>query len=286
MSNRERFNFEGAIHHVWQRGNNKEYIFKEAKSKAFFIKQLKEYNKKLDYNILAYVVMDNHYHLLIQTFKNPIREVMFNINNTTGKYIKENSNRSGHIFQGRYNSKLVQSKEYFLWLIRYIHRNPVRAKICTNVEEYKWSSHSYYIKGYSNFVNVSFPLSVFDYDNIKATDLYLRLMQLKGKEDTEETDFHYFKKQLSNLNGEKLYPNVKFEHLPQPSIQKIAESLKLSSEDIHLLTSGSRKRNLTNLKIKLINKALKEKHSISQIALYLNVTQSAISKLILNNNNS
>lgn len=99
MPNRERGNFEGAIHHVWQRGNNKEYIFQDSITKGFLIKQLKEYNKKFDYDLLAYVIMDNHYHLLMQTHKDPIGEVMFDINNVTGKFIKDNLNRRGHTFQ-------------------------------------------------------------------------------------------------------------------------------------------------------------------------------------------
>lgn len=63
MSNRERGNFEGAIHHVWQRGNNKDYIFQDNTTKGFFINQLKKYNKKFDYNIFAYVIMNNHYNI-------------------------------------------------------------------------------------------------------------------------------------------------------------------------------------------------------------------------------
>lgn len=280
MSNRERGNFEGAIHHVWQRGNNKEYIFEDNKAKEFFIKQLKQYNKKFDYNILAYVVMNNHYHLLLQTFKDPIGKVMFNINNTTGKFIKDNLKYSGHVFQGRYNSKLVQTNEYFLWLIRYIHRNPVRAQICTKVEDYKWSSHFFYLRGYSNFVNVNFPLSVFDSDKKKATKLYLELMHSNGEEKTSEMDFEFFNKQLSQYSGEKICPNSELQLPTRPLIQEITDSFKLCPVDMHLLTSGSRKRYLTNIKIALINKALKEKYTLSEIALYLNITQSAISKLL------
>lgn len=280
MSNRERGNFEGAIHHVWQRGNNREYIFQDNKSKQFFLKQLKEYNKKFDYNILAYVIMDNHYHLLIQTFKNPIGEVMFNINNVTGKFIRDNLKYSGHVFQGRYNSKLVSTTEYLLWLIRYIHRNPVQAKICTKIDDYKWSSHSFYLRGYSNFVNVTFPLSVFDSDKRKAIELYLELMYSTGKEETAETDFEFFNSQLSPYNGKIIYLDNNFELPLRPSIQDIADSFKLSSEDMLLLTSGSRKRHLTSFKIALTKKALKEKYILSEIAIYLNITQSAISKLL------
>lgn len=280
MSNRERGNFEGAIHHVWQRGNNKDYIFQDRISKEFFINQLKEYNKKFDYNILAYVIMDNHYHLLIQTFKDPIGEVMFNINNVTGKFIRDNLNRTGHVFQGRYNSKLVQTNEYFLWLIRYIHRNPVRAKICDKVQDYSWSSHHFYLRGYSNFVNVNFPLSVLDSNKKKAIGLYLKLMNSNGDEETPEKDFEFFNNQLSQYEGKKIYTDINFQLPTRLSLQQIVDSFNLQPEDITLLASVCRKRYLTDIKISIIKKALEEKYTLSEITAYFNINQSAVSKIL------
>lgn len=280
MSNRERGNFEGAIHHVWQRGNNKDYIFQDSIVKKFFINQLKGYNKKFDYNILAYVIMNNHYHLLIQTFKDPIGEVMFNINNVTGKFIRDYLNRNGHVFQGRYNSKLVQTNEYFLWLIRYIHRNPIRAKICDKVQDYSWSSHHFYLRGYSNFVNVTFPLSVFDSDKRKAMGLYLKLLNSNGDEKSPERDFEFFNNELSQYGGRKIYTDMNFQLSTRLSFQEIVDSFKLQLEDINLLTSGSRKRYLTDAKISIIKKALEEKYTLSEIADYFNINQSAVSKII------
>lgn len=280
MSNRERGNFEGAIHHVWQRGNNKDYIFQDSIAKGFFINQLKEYNKKFDYNILAYVIMDNHYHLLIQTFKDSIGEVMFNINNVTGKFIRDYLNRNGHVFQGRYNSKLVQTNEYFLWLIRYIHRNPVRAKICDKVQDYSWSSHRFYLRGYSNFVNVNFPLSVFHSNKRKAIGLYVNLINSNGDEETPERDFEFFNNQLSQYEGRHIYTDMNFQLPARLSFQGIVDSFKLQPEDLNLLTSGCRKRYLTDIKISIIKKALEEKYTLSEIAAYINITQSAVSKII------
>lgn len=283
-SNRERGLFEGAIHHVWQRGNNKDFIFKNDNVKRFFIRQLKTYNKKFDYNILAYVVMNNHYHLLIQTFKDPIGKVMFNINNVTAKFIKDKLKRNGHIFQGRFNSKLVRTNAYFIWLVRYIHRNPVRAKICENVEDYKWSSHHLYVKGHSSFVNVGFSLSKFNSDINKAYELYFRMMNSDGYEESPSKDFKFFKENLNlydKYEGSKINDGLKFKLPKRTSIQKIIYSLNLQPDVIHLLTSGSRKRYLTDIKISLAQKALHEKYTLAEIASYLNTTESALSKLII-----
>lgn len=279
MPTRERGNYEGAIHHIWQRGNNREFIFQNCLAKGFLIKQLKDYNKKFDYNILAYVIMDNHYHILIQTNKDPIGEVMFNINNVTGKFIRDISGRSGHVFQGRYCSNLVQTNEYLLWLLRYIHRNPVRSGICEEVGNYKWSSYRCYLKGHSDFVNVNFPLSIFNPDKKTAIKLFWKLMNVNGKEESMEKDFELFRPQLSRYNNQKDC-NIELELPSRPSITDIVNSFGLHDEDISLLTSGSRKRSLTNIKIDLIKKAIGEKYTFSEIASYLNITQSAVSKLI------
>lgn len=283
MSNRERGNFEGAIHHVWQKGNNDEYIFKAPKVKQFFIKQLKEYNKRFDYNIFAYVIMDNHYHLLLQTFNNPIGEVMFHINNVTSKFIKDYLGYTGHIFKGRYNSKLVQTNEYFLWLIRYIHRNPIRAGICTNVEDYKWSSHFFYVNGHSNFVNVDFPLSIISNNKRTAQQLYLNLMNINGKEESQEDDFKIISQTMNFSESTDIYKDIKFETPTRPSIQEILESFKLAPEDIILLKSGARKRNLTTIKLELIKKAIEEKYTLTEIAEFLNISQTAVSNMLYRN---
>ncbi|WP_027308634.1 transposase [Caloramator sp. ALD01] len=285
MSNRERGYFEGAIHHVWQKGNNNEYIFKDPKVKQFFIKQLKEYKKKFDYNLFAYVIMDNHYHLLIQTFNNNIGEVMFHINNVTSKFIRDYLGYTGHIFKGRYNSKLVETDEYFLWLIRYIHRNPIRAGICSNVSSYKWSSHFFYVKGYSNFVNVTFPLSLLNSNKSKSIELYLNLMNINGNEKTLDDDFKFISKNFSFFKPENVHEDIKFEIPRRPSLQEILDSFKLPDEDIILLKSGSRRRNLTPIKLELIKKAINEKYTLTEIASFLNVSQTAISNILYRSSN-
>ncbi|MGB7606617.1 MAG: transposase, partial [Lutisporaceae bacterium] len=76
MSRPWREEYIGGIYHVIVRGNNKEYIFKESIDKAYFIKQLKEYSKIMGYVVYGYVLMDNHYHILIQTFDKKLQEIM------------------------------------------------------------------------------------------------------------------------------------------------------------------------------------------------------------------
>jgi len=94
--------YQGGIYHVIARGNNKEYIFKESIDKGYFIKLLKETIEGMNYCIFGYVLMDNHYHILIQTMDKKLQEIMHQINNKYSKYFNVKYKRIGHVFQGRY----------------------------------------------------------------------------------------------------------------------------------------------------------------------------------------
>ncbi len=115
--------YKGGIYHVIARGNNKEYIFKDNIDKEYFLKEVKEIKKGLEFNIFAYVLMDNHYHFIIQVFKTPLQKLMHQINNKYSKYCNGKYNRIEHVFQGRYKAVLVQDERYLLSLIRYIHHS-------------------------------------------------------------------------------------------------------------------------------------------------------------------
>lgn len=160
MAREKRIVCEGSIFHIISRGNNREYILSNPKHKSFLLKQIKEYNVVFDFELLAYVIMDNHYHLLIKTNKTPISEIMFNINNVLSKYLTRELDKKGHVLEKRFTSKLVTTDTYIIWLLRYIHRNPIRAHICNDIDDYRWSSHYFYKRGYNSFVNTNFILNI------------------------------------------------------------------------------------------------------------------------------
>lgn len=139
--------YQGGIYHVIARGNNKEYIFKKSIDKGYFIKQLKETAEGMNYRIFGYVLMDNHYHILVQTMDKKLQEIMHQINNKYSKYFNAKYKRIGHVFQGRYKAILVQDERYLIGVLRYIHQNPVQANICETVSGYKWSSDIFLQKG-------------------------------------------------------------------------------------------------------------------------------------------
>jgi len=167
---REEYN--GGIYHVIARGNNKEYIFKESIDKGYFLKQLKEYSKGMEYRLCGYVLMDNHYHIIIQTYSKKLQETMHQINNKYSKYFNSKYKRVGHIFQGRYKSVLVQDERYLLSLLRYIHQNPIKAHICESIDNYKWSSDVFYRNNIHSFIYIDTIMDMLSRDRKEAIEKY------------------------------------------------------------------------------------------------------------------
>jgi putative transposase len=101
--------------------------------------------EKYGYVLHCYVLMTNHYHLLIETPEGNMSKVMHYVNGSYTNYINRKRGRSGHLFQGRYKEILIERDSYLLELSRYLHLNPVRAKMVARPEEYPHSSYRSYI---------------------------------------------------------------------------------------------------------------------------------------------
>jgi len=285
--NRSGIIFNGAIYHIYHRGNNREFIFQNDEHKAFFLKELKECHKKFSYELLAYVIMDNHYHLIIKTSETPISEIMFNINNVMGKFLNKELKRTGHVFEGRYNCKLIDSDSYLIWLLRYIHRNPIRANICNDLNEYRWSSHHFYKNGINNeFLSANFILSMFSENKKMAINSYLKLMYLQGNDKNKEADYRLVEKALQVNNSCKIIIPIKTNNKlsERESLESIFTSIFKTQETQNLVKSKSKNRTLTPLKLEFINKSLLDKYSLKEISQYLNTDESSISKLLSRHN--
>ena len=123
-----RIEYEGAFYHVTTRGNEQKKIFFSNSDYEKFKHYLKKSQEKYGYLLHCFVLMTNHYHLLIETPKPNLNRVMHYINSSYTNYINIKRKRSGHLFQGRYKAILIDRDNYLLELSRYIHLNPVRAE--------------------------------------------------------------------------------------------------------------------------------------------------------------
>lgn len=140
-----RIEYKGAFYHITARGNERKRIFFSKADYDKFKDYLGKAQDKYGYLLHCYMLMTNHYHLLIETPNPNMSKLMHYLNGSYTGYINRRRKRSGHLFQGRYKAILVDADSYFLELSRYVHLNPVRANMVSNPEDYPYSSYSTYI---------------------------------------------------------------------------------------------------------------------------------------------
>lgn len=131
--------------HVIVQGINKEYIFQEERYKKTYLKQISRFSNELNIDIIAYCIMDNHAHFLIMSNNiENLSKLMQKVNSMYAKYYNYNRERVGYVFKDRFLSEAIDSKIYFIQCIKYIHLNPVKAKIVNDCKDYKYSSYTYF----------------------------------------------------------------------------------------------------------------------------------------------
>ena len=137
-----RLNAPGIPQHVVQRGNNRQVTFFADQDYAVYLDRLKEYAKKYDVMVHAYVLMTNHIHLLMTPVEEKgVSKLMQSLGRYYVRYVNQTHGRSGTLWEGRYKSTLVDVDNYFLAVSRYIELNPVRADMVGHAAEYPWSSY-------------------------------------------------------------------------------------------------------------------------------------------------
>lgn len=173
MARKPRIEFEGAFYHVITRGNQRQKIFRDEEDFGKYLELLARYKDLYKYRLYAYVLMSNHVHLLVETGPAPLSKVLQGINQSyTGRFNRKYKT-VGHLFQGRYKAILCDRDGYLLSLVKYIHLNPVRARIVKTPEEYQWSSHRTYIRqAAKNSVDGDLVLRLFSEDKGTARRLY------------------------------------------------------------------------------------------------------------------
>ena len=144
-----RIQYPNAWYHVMNRGRRGEQVFETKTDYERFVDIILEATELFALRVSAYCLMPNHYHLLVQTPDANLSRCMRHINGVyTQRYNREHL-LDGQLFRGRYKAIVVAEDRYLLQLVRYIHRNPVRATMVNNAEDYSWSSH----KGYLSIAN-------------------------------------------------------------------------------------------------------------------------------------
>jgi len=254
-----RVEYPGAYYHVINRGNNQEHIFKNDRDKEKFLEYLEKAVERFSIIIHTYCLMDNHFHLLVETPEPNLSRAMQWVNVSYATYFNRKRGRHGHLFQGRFKAILIDADEYLKHLSRYIHLNPVRAKMVSDPGEYNWSSYPAFIgkQKKPKLLQTNWLLANFGKnkrgakrnfkDFVEGTDL--ETLENPNRQVTEgfilgDTDFvNWVKKTfLSGRQGEKDIPQLK-KLKPKVPLETVAKAVceEFSCKREQIITKGRKK---------------------------------------------
>jgi putative transposase len=279
MSRPLRLSFPGAIYHITSRGNAREAIYLDDADRQQFLSLLAACVERFHWIFHAYCLMDNHYHLLIETPNANLQEGMRQLNGVYTQAFNRRHARVGHVFQGRYKSILVERDSYLLELCRYIVLNPVRAQMVEHAGQFVWSSYQATV-GLSTcpaWLQIDWVLAQFAKRLSTARTRYANFVQ-QGLNN--ESPWKYLKGQVLLGNDafvKLLQPlmNVQDKSLEIPKTQRLILQSSLDFIFKELAQSNKVQRNLA------IKKAyLKHGYSMAEIARFLNMHYSSVSKII------
>lgn len=276
MGRKPRVEYVGATYHVIQRGNNQEYIFERDEDKHYLLRDLAESMLGLGYTLFAYVLMGNHYHLVLQTGESPLNKVMHRINGNYGRYYNHKYKRSGHVFGSRYKALLIQDEQYLMAVVRYVHQNPVRAGLCRRVTEYPWSSDAYYrYNDRGGLVEIDLVLDYLSRDRVGAIEQYSSLME-------EQDDMHH--EEMKMVSEEDfLQPIVTAQEIhagSRKTLDQILLATGVSPVDFMLIKEGSRRRHLVPYKKAYAQEAAGQRYTRKEIGDNISLSDVAVLHLI------
>jgi putative transposase len=179
-----RIEFPGAVYHITSRGNAKQVIFLGNEDRSKFIRVLSTVIERFHWFCHAYCLMDNHYHLIVETPEGNLSQGMRQLNGVYTQVFNQRHQRIGHLFQGRYKAIIVEKDSHLLSLCRYVVLNPVRAGMVRKPEEWAWSSYRATIGAAKRplFLKVEWLLSQFDMKRDESVKKYKRFV-IKGENE-------------------------------------------------------------------------------------------------------
>ncbi len=172
-----RIEYPGAIYHITCRGNERKKIFRDNSDRKRFLEILAISQEIYNVETFSYVLMENHFHLLLKTSLSNLGEFMRHFNISYTSYFNRRHKRSGHLYQGRYKSMIIDSEKYLSMVSRYIHLNPVRTRLMSNksgkerlnyLMQYKQSSFPGFINKREMEELISYESILLDYGGVNS----------------------------------------------------------------------------------------------------------------------
>lgn len=168
MSRTPRTLSESGIYHIMFRGTNKSAIFLNNKDYEKLLETLFTIKQSIPFDLYAYCLMSNHAHFVVKEKEiGDISKIMHRLLTKYARWFNIKYDRTGALLEGRYKSKPVDNDEYFLHLIRYVHQNPKKAGLVTELADYKWSSYGDYLNENNTSVNKDFVFEMLPYSEFQ-----------------------------------------------------------------------------------------------------------------------
>lgn len=223
MPRQARERSDSRIYHLILRGINRQSIFEDDEDRVRFIDTICHFKTISNYELYGYCLMNNHIHLLVKETKDSISMIVKRISSSFVYWYNQKYDRCGHLFQERFKSEAVETDEYFLTVLRYIHQNPIKAGITKDIEKYPWTSYREYTRKHS-CIDVDFAFDYFSKERKKGIELFQDFMNernndqcLEYKEkikipDKEISDY------LKKLGAENISELQRFEKLKRDEV--------------------------------------------------------------------
>lgn len=190
MARKPRLHENGGVYHVMLRGNGGQAIFFDDEDHTHFYFLLEQGIARYGHRIHGFCLMSNHVHLAIQVGEEPLAKIMQNLSFRYTRWINRKQKRIGHLFQGRYKAIMVDRDVYLLELVRYIHLNPVRAKLVRQPQNYAWSGHRAYLGQEAlAWLNTDWVLSQFSTRLAGSRKRYETFLH-EGRSEGRREEFH------------------------------------------------------------------------------------------------
>lgn len=282
MPRQPRIHVPGAFYHVTLRGNHRQDIFFTPTDRQLLEGIIGEVIERFQARLHAYCWMTNHVHLLIQIGDVPLGRLILRIAGRYARTVQQRFHTTGHLFERRYHSILIDADEYLLKLLRYIHLNPVRACMVNAAADYIWSSHVNYLGlRAQSWVTTDFALRMFHAERELAVAAYRRFMEMEAGESSDSPST------LCNPNDSRILGSDQFlakllGRSWQPRSDKsladlIDEACQQFSVSRQALVSASRHRHITHVRAWIAHQAVTLRvASLSEVARSFGRTEASL----------
>lgn len=257
MGRKHRIEYYGAMYHIIQKVelNNEE-------DKMMILEILGEVKDIAEYNLLAYCILDDRYHIVIKTLNIPLSNIMQRINTRYSKYYIKKYSGAKSPLKGRYKGIIINNDDYLIPVINYVHNKPVYRNMVNDMGEYKWSSDFLYRMNMDSIVDIEYLFLHLSTDRLISMNKYIEEMEiLKVDPDILEKEY-----ENTNFIGND----------ERSALDEILKSICLDEEDYELIKAGSKRSYLISMKREYARIAKENRYTNTQIGSNIGVSERTI----------